>query len=475
MAVSFNTIPQKIYTPLFYAEVDNSAANTTTDSMQALLIGPMLTTGTATASEVTYVSSAEQAAELFGHGSLLHRMVKAYRDQDSNGTLYCLPLADPESGVAATKTVTFTGTATEAGTVNLYIGYELVQAGVVNAGTDLPVTATASEGVLTLTAKHKGLVSEDFSVNLNLLGASNGQVLPAGISAVVAKGTAGTGVPDIEKAFAALKDEPFEFIGLLYSDKTALDASKAAMTQRWAYDVQLYGHVYTCKRDTVENLLDIGDTQNDEHLTCFAVSETDPNFAADRLGAAVGQIAVSVKADPARPFQTLELTGLSAPRLSDRFSRADRESLLAAGCATFSDSTSATAIERAVTTYIKNSYGATDNSYKDAETLHTLGYVIRFLRTRITSKFGRHKLADDGTTFGEGQAVVTPAIARSELIAAYSELESAGLVENMDLFKANLIVERNATDPNRLDVLFPPDLINQLRVFATLVQFRLQY
>ena len=45
----------------------------------------------------------------------------------------------------------------------------------------------------------------------------------------------------------------------------------------------------------------------------------------------------------------------------------------------------------------------------------------------------------------------------------------------MDLFKENLIVERNSTDPNRLDVLFPPDLINQLRVFATLVQFRLQY
>ena len=128
-----------------------------------------------------------------------------------------------------------------------------------------------------------------------------------------------------------------------------------------------------------------------------------------------------------------------------------------------------------MTTYIKNSYGATDNSYQDAETLHTLGYVIRFLRTRITSKFGRHKLANDGTTFGEGQAVVTPAIARSELIAAYSELEENGLVENMELFKANLIVERNATDPNRLDVLFPPDLINQLRVFAALVQFRLQY
>ncbi|WP_342230296.1 hypothetical protein, partial [Yersinia enterocolitica] len=29
--------------------------------------------------------------------------------------------------------------------------------------------------------------------------------------------------------------------------------------------------------------------------------------------------------------------------------------------------------------------------------------------------------------------------------------------------------------PNRLDVLFPPDYVNQLRVFAVLNQFRLQY
>lgn len=30
-------------------------------------------------------------------------------------------------------------------------------------------------------------------------------------------------------------------------------------------------------------------------------------------------------------------------------------------------------------------------------------------------------------------------------------------------------------NPNRLDVLFPPDYVNQLRVFAVLNQFRLQY
>ena len=37
------------------------------------------------------------------------------------------------------------------------------------------------------------------------------------------------------------------------------------------------------------------------------------------------------------------------------------------------------------------------------------------------------------------------------------------------------MVERDAEDPNRLDILFPPDYVNQLRIFAVLAQFRLQY
>ena len=43
------------------------------------------------------------------------------------------------------------------------------------------------------------------------------------------------------------------------------------------------------------------------------------------------------------------------------------------------------------------------------------------------------------------------------------------------LSRLHSIVERSAKDPNRINVLLPPDLVNQLRVFATLVQFRLQY
>jgi phage tail sheath gpL-like len=45
----------------------------------------------------------------------------------------------------------------------------------------------------------------------------------------------------------------------------------------------------------------------------------------------------------------------------------------------------------------------------------------------------------------------------------------------VDAFKAYLTVQRSPTDPNRLEVLYPPDLANQLRIFDVLAQFRLQY
>jgi len=132
-------------------------------------------------------------------------------------------------------------------------------------------------------------------------------------------------------------------------------------------------------------------------------------------------------------------------------------------------------IMRESTTYTKNLYGNTDDAYELVTTPATLTKLLRNQRQAITSKFPRHKLADDGTRFGAGQAIVTPKIIKAELVAEYRIDEFNGLVENGKAFKANLIVERDPNDPNRVNVLYPPDLINQLRVFAVLAQFRLQY
>jgi phage tail sheath gpL-like len=47
-------------------------------------------------------------------------------------------------------------------------------------------------------------------------------------------------------------------------------------------------------------------------------------------------------------------------------------------------------------------------------------------------------------------------------------------VQNEAAFAAALVVQKNATNPNRVDVLWPGILIDRLDVFALLAQFRLQ-
>jgi len=84
-----------------------------------------------------------------------------------------------------------------------------------------------------------------------------------------------------------------------------------------------------------------------------------------------------------------------------------------------------------------------------------------------------HALADDGTQYAPGQAVVTPRVIRGELLSLFRELEQAGLVENFDQFKADLLVVRSNQDRSRVNAVIPPDIINQFRVFAAAVQFRL--
>ncbi|EFN8266040.1 phage tail tape measure protein [Escherichia coli] len=127
MTISFNTIPSNTLVPLFYAEMDNQAANTAQDSGASLLIGHANNGAEIVANSLVLMPSADYARQICGAGSQLARMVEAYRQTDPFGELYVI--AVPEStGAAATVTLTVTGAATETGTVNVYVGRTRVQA-----------------------------------------------------------------------------------------------------------------------------------------------------------------------------------------------------------------------------------------------------------------------------------------------------------------------------------------------------------
>ena len=490
MTVSFNTIPNSIRCPLFYAEMDNSKAGTYSAKYKTLLIGQVLSGSSAVVNKPIYVSSSAYAKNKFGAGSQLTQMVDGYLKNNTSVELYCLPLADPAYN-SATGTITITGPATATGVLSIYVYNTVVQVGVANADTaasiatalaaainansDLPVSAASESGVVTVTAKNSGVCGNDILLGLNLGGEANNEATPEGLTVVIDQMTGGTGNVNIATALANLGEEAYDFIVTSATDATSLTALKEFMndaTGAWSYSKQLYGHVWAATRSTVSEAQTLGASLNDQHLSILPISGSNTPIwyiAAALAGAAAGSIA----ADPARPLQTLQLLGVAAPDVTDRFILTERETLLANGMSTYTVNAGVVQIERIITTYQKNGYGQPDNSYLSVETLYTSAYVLRYLKGIITSKYGRHKLASDGTRFGEGQAIVTPKIIKAELITAYQALEDLGLAENEEDFKNGLVVERNANDRNRVDVLFDPDYVNQLNVFALLNQFRL--
>src|SRR5471030_370474 len=453
MTVSFNSVPSDLRVPLFYAEMDSSAANTRQDSGATLIIAHALTGSTLAANTLTIMPSANLAGKVAGRGSQLARMVEKYRQVDPFGELWVLAAPEPAAGQPAKGTLTFSGAVQASGTVSLYISATRVAVGAtsgdtaaevatataaaINAIVDLPVTASVAAAIVTLTARHKGLYGNEIPASLNYYGTPGGEATPDGLNLAIVAPTGGTGAPDLTATVAAMCDEPFDFIGLPYSDSASLVTLALEMNDtsgRWSYIRQLYGHVYTAKIGDLSTLVAFGNTLNNQHTT-VAGYEPGVQTAADELVALrTARNAVFIRNDPARPTQTGELTGALPAPAGARFILTEQQSLLSHGIATAYAENGALRIQRDITTYQKNAYGVADNSYLDSETLHTSAYVLRQLKSVITTKYPRHKLANDGTRFGDGQAIVTPAVLKGEMCSIYKQMERAGIVENFDLF-----------------------------------------
>jgi phage tail sheath gpL-like len=335
------------------------------------------------------------------------------------------------------------------------------------------IAGTGTPGQTDIRALQAGMLG-GVDIDIALAGPVGGEMLPPGVTAAITEMTGGAGSPDVGAMLALLGDEPFDWIMSPWRsavDLNALDEFMNDTTGRWSWQSQLYGHCFTAYEASVAALSALGATRNGQHVSIFGF-EGSATPHDEWMTAYVGQAAGSLLNDPARPVQSLPLIGIRAP--DDRFTVLERQVLYFDGISSYNvNDAGQVFIDRVITTYQTNVWGAPDPSYLDVETMYTAQYFARYMRNRILLKFPRHKLANDGTRFGAGQAIVTPAIIRAEMIASYGSLEDLGLMENIDGFEANLIVERNATDPNRVDVLLPPDFVNQLRIFAALVQFRL--
>ena len=501
MPISFAQIPADWKLPLYWVEVDPSKAGLWTIHQPALLVGIMTTEGVALPDVAIPVGTQAQADEQFGQGSQLANMFRAFFANNFANEVWGLPVAQPTAGTAASGTITVAvdSGGHEAGTIDLYIGGQHVPINIgasddvndihvaisaaINENFDLPVSSVGGPTVVTLTCNWFGTSGNDITMSDSYYGRMGSQELPVGVT-VTYSGlgmlSGGVGTPIFDTAIANLGERNFEYVALPFTDSTSLLAWETEFgfgdNGRWGWMRQLFGHLFSAKRSDYADMILFGETRNSGVTSIMGVELASPTPIYEWVACYTAMAQRALINDPARPLQTLELTGVLPAPLHQRFNRQELNSLAGSGIATQeTDPNNVPMILRETTTYQLNLYGMGDDAYELVTTLATLARVLRNQKQAITSAFPRHKLADDGTRFGPGQAIVTPGLIAAELIAEYRIDMYNGLVENITAFKQNLIVERDSNNPNRVNVLYPPDLINQLRVFAVLAQFRLQY
>ena len=456
-----------------------------------------LPTGTAAYNVPVPIGSVALGQQFFGAGSMLDRMITAFLAGNTTQVLWAVAIPRPTASTKAAGSITIATQQSASGVLTEYIAGQKAQitvyqtdtpamvaanfAAAINALTTLPVTAAvdgATAAKVNLTCRWHGLTGNDITLVPNYLGANGGEQFPVGMTLLTVPMQGGTGTPDFTGAISAIQSKLFYHIALPYTDTASIQSWDAEVgfgpTGRWAYLRQQYGWCYSFRRDTYAGMLVWGLGQNSPVISVGALETAAPTPVWEFAAGYCAQGAAGLTDDPARPLQTLELPGCLPAPVEQQFSQMQRNSLVNSGLAIFGVAPSGNPmILREQTLYQRNSYGQGDTAFGKLTTLSSLAEYLSRAKAAITTKYPRHKLGQDSVNYGPGQKIMTPSLAKAELVAQARKAEYDGLIQNIPAFKAALIVEIDDNDEDRLNVSLAPQLMGQLRQFNALTQFRL--
>lgn len=480
-------IPEKSRIPFIYVDFDNSRAisTSTTQTYNVLLIGQKLKASKGASLQPISVRSEKEVADLFGLGSMLHHMAKAYFQNNNTSKTYAIAVDDPEekSGTQATWQIKIEGEIKDSRSIPLFIAGTKVEvvtgigkkpadiyedlAELINKNTSLPVIAEPKPEALTLKSKHSGQQAGKIDVRKEL-----GSIKQYSEIDLKIERLEGTGSIPLTSLINNIKDKQFHIIVNPYTDKENLTSLAQDLESRFSPLRQIEGHLISACDGNSKTIKDSDSSiPSSQHMTILSVGEGSPTPAYVWASALAGVIAFHGQIDPARPFYSLPIYGCMPSEDKNRFERSTRSDLLDQGFSTYSvDFSDLPRVESLITRY-KNPNSDSDTSYLCLETLLTLSFLRYSFVNYFFSKYPRHKLADDGVIIRPGSAILTPNTARCETIALFKAWEEAGLVSGFDQFKSDLFVERNKKDRTRLDFYMSPRLVSQLKIIGANISF----
>lgn len=435
------------------------------------------------------LASPDEAAVLYGPGSMLHLMaIKAFAGSRAV-PVYAVPIPDATSGqVKADGTILVAGPATSRGTISLFIAGQKVTVSVtsgdsaatvaaaikaaIDAAVYLPVVATINTATVTLTAKWAGESGNGITIKQDLdIGDAN--LEPTGITLTITQLADGATDPAVTSAFDALGAEFFTEIAFPYSSSAALTALDTAWTDRLAPEIKKPFVAFLGDTDARADYLVTVAARNSPGETYVNV-EGSPALPCEIAAAAAGIAAASAESAPSRPWKGLTLPGIRAGTLPAWTWGQHNDAQRAGGGTTDPNPDGSVKIKDLVTSYKTNAVGAADDSFRYPETIANIQAKIFSLDTLFSGPpFDRAVVVDDSANTAVSFAV-SPKRCVAFLRQVIDQLWIAeAWSKERDLIMASIVAEIDASNAGRINVRLTDYIAVGLRIVAIKYQWAL--
>lgn len=407
------------------------------------------------------IFSVADAKSRFGAGSQLALMAEAAYAANRYVALHAVMQDEAASGAVAASLTGAVTSGSAAGVLTLWIGNKKVTVAVtatdtaqiianavaaaVNAQEDYPVRASVSDDDLTLTCKWAGASGNEIAVEYSVTNSC------AAIAFATANLVSGATDPTITEALTVVEPGNYDilvsgYVGAGADLATHLDTVSGPIEQRPA--IGIIGYVGAA----ASGIAAAAAINSGRVSIPLLKASKSPAW---QIAAAYASV-LAFEEDPARPLNTVALTGIAAPSVANGLTRTEQETLLYGGVTPLEAGNDAIVrIVRAISTYTTNAEGSDDPALLDITTIRTLDYVREAVRARISARFAQAKLNTRTTER-----------VRAEIYDVLRLLENEEIVENVDALFDDLVVERDEADPNRVNAQIPADVVNGLHVFA---------
>jgi phage tail sheath gpL-like len=437
----------------------SGAKQTSDTAREVLLVGQMLSTATVAANTPTMLLREDDGANYFGAGSMLDIACRAAFLANPFVKMSAVSVAD--AGVKATGTVTFAGTASIStiyrvriagveyavdvtlGDTATVIGASL--AAKVNADKACPVTAANVTGTVTFTAKNGGTVGNGIKLmhsTTNGFDATTAQVTTTATLSGASL-AAGTGTASLTTALAAATGKRYHVISILLDDATAGGAAKASTDSEGDAEHN-HGEIYIQASNAVlatSTALALAQNAARGQLACISGSESWSVAIAAAYAAADSREETAT-----RPRNTVVLNGILPPPVATRWTRTETRTLLDNGCTPLVVIPGEqVAILRAVVTQVKNASGDFDYSTMDVTKILGFDFFRDNIVLMFNTNYPKARWADSDPDGLLPSDVATPEKVKADLINVAREMESFGIVQNVDALKDQFLVEKNGT------------------------------